>query len=80
MQARPPAGQKGRMIGAMNLINWIGILLSAAIYGVCSSLFTHSPTTEGGTPVSTISWTFAVVSAMMLPVALFFRPRDEELT
>ncbi|MGE0373947.1 MAG: MFS transporter [Planctomycetaceae bacterium] len=80
MQARPPAGQKGRMIGAMNLINWIGILLSAGMYGVCASLFTQPPATEGGAPVSTISWTFAVVAAIMLPVALFYRPADQELT
>ncbi len=80
MQARPPAGQKGRMIGAMNLINWIGILMSAGIYGMCSSLFTGPPLVEGGPPVSHISWTFAVVGGIMLPVALFYRPADEELT
>ncbi len=80
MQARPPAGQKGRMMGAMNLLNWIGILLSAASYGVCSKLFTQPPATEGGEPVSYISWTFAVVAGIMLPVALFYRPADEELT
>src|SRR5262249_10925184 len=32
LQARPPADQKGRVIGAMNLVNWIGILFSAQIY------------------------------------------------
>lgn len=80
MQARPPAGQKGRMIGAMNLINWIGILLSAGIYGVCASLFTRPSSTAGGAPISTISWTFAVVAAMMLPIALFYRPADQELS
>ena len=30
MQARPPEDQKGRMIGAMNLVNWIAILFAAA--------------------------------------------------
>ncbi len=79
MQARPPAGQKGRMMGAMNLFNWMGILLSAAGYGVCSYLFVQPPLTEGGAPVSSIGWTFAVVAALMLPVALFYRPKDEEL-
>lgn len=79
MQARPPAGQKGRMMGAMNLFNWLGILLSAVGYGVCSNLFVEPPVTEGAAPVSHIGWTFAVVAGLMLPVALFYRPQDEEL-
>ncbi|MBX3438971.1 MAG: MFS transporter [Planctomycetaceae bacterium] len=70
MQTRPPAGQKGRMIGAMNLINWIGILLANGFYWLCTRAFT----------VSQISWTFAVIGGMMLPVALLYRPADEELT
>ncbi|MCA9028044.1 MAG: MFS transporter [Planctomycetaceae bacterium] len=80
MQARPPAGQKGRMMGAMNLFNWLGILLSAVGYGICSKLFVEPPATEGADPVSHIGWTFAVVAGLMLPVALFYRPRDEELS
>ena len=32
LQARPPKDQKGRMIGAMNLVNWIAIVLSAVFY------------------------------------------------
>ena len=38
MQARPPAELKGRMIGAMNLVNWIGIMLSAVFYGAAKYL------------------------------------------
>jgi hypothetical protein len=66
MQARPPEDQKGRMIGAMNLINWIGILLAAGFYfaaeAICRML--HAP----------VSWIFAMTAAVMLPVALFYRP------
>lgn len=70
IQARPPEDQKGRMIGAMNLINWIGILLAAGVYGGCSALL----------GVKHISWTFLILALLMLPVALLFHPRDEELS
>jgi acyl-[acyl-carrier-protein]-phospholipid O-acyltransferase/long-chain-fatty-acid--[acyl-carrier-protein] ligase len=79
LQARPPAEMKGRMIGAMNLMNWIAILLAAAGYAVCSLLFTTAPATPGGRPESSISWTFAVLAVLVLPVALRFRPPDEAL-
>ena len=32
LQARPPAAQKGRMIAAMNLFNWIGISFAPFLY------------------------------------------------
>ncbi len=79
LQARPPAGQKGRMIGAMNLINWIGILLAAGFYGVCSTLFTRAPIAAGGDPQSHISWTFAVIAALLLPLLVWYRPPDQPL-
>jgi acyl-[acyl-carrier-protein]-phospholipid O-acyltransferase/long-chain-fatty-acid--[acyl-carrier-protein] ligase len=66
MQVRPPADQKGRMIGAMNLINWIGILVAAMFYGLVQFLCTHLEVRE--------SWIFAIASLVMLPVALFYRP------
>ena len=69
LQARPPQDQKGRTIGAMNLINWIGILLAAAFTYVCSAVFTPQH----------ISWTFLALAVFMLPVAVFYRPRDESL-
>jgi len=69
LQARPPDDQKGRMIGTMNLINWIGILLAAGFYFGCSAVFTPKH----------ISGTFAVLAVVMLPVALFYHPRDEQL-
>jgi MFS family permease len=66
MQVRPPADKKGRMIGAMNLVNWICILLAAGFYfaviAVCQKLQIR------------VSWIFAMSAAVMLPVALFYRP------
>ena len=71
LQARPPAGQKGRMIGAMNLLNWIGILISVGVYELCTLVIR-----EMGLPEST---TFAVVAVLLLPVALLYHPADEDL-
>ena len=62
MQTRPPVEHKGRMIGAMNLINWIAILAASAFYYLCAVL------------LSPVSWTFGVLAAMVLPVAMFYRP------
>lgn len=79
LQARPPAEMKGRMIGAMNLMNWIAIFLAAGGYAVCSLAFTSPPATPGGAPESSISWSFAVLAVLVLPVAVRFRPPDERL-
>jgi acyl-[acyl-carrier-protein]-phospholipid O-acyltransferase/long-chain-fatty-acid--[acyl-carrier-protein] ligase len=78
LQAKPPADQKGRMIGTMNLFNWIAILLAAAAYGGCSWLFTIKETPDAE-PRSMIHWTFALLAAMLIPVLLWFRPQDEAL-
>jgi predicted MFS family arabinose efflux permease len=69
LQAKPPQDQKGRMIGAMNLVNWIGILLAAGVYFVCTLVFRPEH----------ISWTFLVLAGAMLPIAMFYHPRDERL-
>ncbi|HUG92071.1 MAG TPA: MFS transporter, partial [Planctomycetaceae bacterium] len=69
LQKRPPRAQKGRMIGTMNLVNWIGILLAAGFYFAASAVFTPGR----------IGWTFAALAAFMLPVAVFYRPPDEPL-
>jgi acyl-[acyl-carrier-protein]-phospholipid O-acyltransferase/long-chain-fatty-acid--[acyl-carrier-protein] ligase len=37
LQVRPPDDEKGRVIAAMNLFNWIGILLASATYFAFSS-------------------------------------------
>jgi acyl-[acyl-carrier-protein]-phospholipid O-acyltransferase/long-chain-fatty-acid--[acyl-carrier-protein] ligase len=68
LQGRPPADQKGRVIGAMNLLNWVGIFLAAATYGLLTRLINA---------VDARQWAlFAFTAAMMLPVALLYRPRE----
>jgi acyl-[acyl-carrier-protein]-phospholipid O-acyltransferase/long-chain-fatty-acid--[acyl-carrier-protein] ligase len=67
MQVRPPADLKGRMIGAMNLVNWIGILVAAVFYGAAEYLCGHVWQVRQ-------SWIFGVSALVMLPVALFYRP------
>ncbi len=69
MQHRPPRELKGRMIAAMNLLTWIGILASSGTYDLCAANFT----------TQNITWTFLVLAVMILPVSLFYRPEDEEL-
>jgi MFS family permease len=69
MQTRPPRGQKGRMIGAMNLANWIGIVLSAAFY-LAGDAFCKAV----NIPYSGI---FIALAVVMVPVAVFFRPQLE---
>ena len=68
LQSRPPADQKGRVIGAMNLVNWIGILFSAQIYAGFDLLrdLAHAPH----------SAIFGGTALLLLPVALFYRPRE----
>lgn len=70
LQARPSASQKGRMIGAMNLTTWIGILVSAGFYKLCALWF--------GTDA--ISNSFITLALLILPVALLYRPQDEPLS
>lgn len=64
MQSQPPAEQKGRVIGAMNLLNWIGILLAAVMYQITINLLYYF-----GLPPSLI---FGVAGSPMLLVGLFF--------
>jgi acyl-[acyl-carrier-protein]-phospholipid O-acyltransferase/long-chain-fatty-acid--[acyl-carrier-protein] ligase len=68
LQARPPADQKGRVIGAMNLVNWIGILFSAQIY----ASFDYVRDLVGAPHCAV----FGGASLLLLPVALMYRPRE----
>ena len=72
LQATPPADQKGRIIGTMNLINWIGILGAGAFY--------HGSVHLAPAINRTPSALFAVVALVMAPVALLFRAPDVELS
>lgn len=71
LQHRPPREFKGRMIGAMNLVNWIGIVISAGLYAALSVMFRDG---------RYYAWIFAVAALLLLPVALFYRPKDEALS
>jgi MFS family permease len=71
LQSRPPREEKGRMIATMNQCSWLGIILGAMLYAACIWVLD----TVGG-PRSAI---FGVSAALMLPVAIFYRPKDEEL-
>jgi acyl-[acyl-carrier-protein]-phospholipid O-acyltransferase/long-chain-fatty-acid--[acyl-carrier-protein] ligase len=71
LQSRPPRGDKGRMIATMNQCTWIGVIASAVLYKVCIEVLDAT-----GGPRNLI---FAVSAAIMLPVALWYRPPDERL-
>ena len=70
LQSRPPDGLKGRMIATQNLLNWVGICVSAAIYGLADNVLQS----VGWPPAAT----FALCAVFMLPVALMHRPQVSE--
>ena len=72
LQASAPSDQKGRIIGAFNLLNWIGIAGSAGVYALGRMLL--------------IDWLelphaslFGFAAVLMLPVALFYRPPEAKI-
>jgi MFS family permease len=65
MQARPPAEAKGRMIGTMNLANFIGILLAGPLYQVLLVVSQFR-----GWPVSSI---FIMLAIILVPIVLKFQ-------
>ena len=67
LQARPPTDLKGRIIGAMNFITWIGIVSASGFYWICSTGFPAI-----GLPTS---WTFATLAIIMVAIAILFRPK-----
>ncbi len=69
LQVRPPETQKGRVIGAMNLANWTGIVLSSFFLQGLNALLQP--------PQRPVGWIFVVLAVCMLPVALFYRPTDD---
>ena len=66
LQSRPPRELKGRMIATQNLLNWIGILLSAGLYQALGGM------------VEAFAWphctVFALTALLMVPIVLFYRP------
>jgi MFS family permease len=71
LQSVPPPDEKGRMIATMNQFSWVGVILGALLYNACLEVLNTN-----GWPRASI---FAVTAVLMLPVALFYRPKDERL-
>ncbi len=72
IQARAPAEHKGRVIGAMNLANWIGIYSSGIIYIVANLLMTRYGLSH--------NLLFGIGALFFLPVVFFYRPQSEVLS
>ncbi len=73
LQATAPSDQKGRIIGAFNLMNWIGIAGSAAVYDRGRVLLVD----RLELPHASL---FGFAALLMLPVALFYRPPEAAIT
>ena len=71
LQSLPPPDEKGRMIATMNQFSWVGVILGAIVYKYCIPILDTT-----GWPRASI---FAVTAILMLPVAIFYRPKDEQL-
>ncbi|MEM8865454.1 MAG: MFS transporter [Planctomycetota bacterium] len=71
LQVLPPPEEKGRMIALMNQCNFVGIILSGFVYSAMSGWLNDQgwPSSAG----------FALCVAIMLPIALFYRPREVQL-
>lgn len=72
MQSRPPDDKKGRMIAVMNQANWIGILLAVAIYWGLTKIIEWQDWPR--------SICFLFIAVLMLPIALFYHPKNEMLS
>lgn len=68
IQTRPPEGLKGRTIALMNQMNFIAIMISGFVYTGFDKI------------VIAMDWQrstmFAMTAMVMLPVAIFYKPRD----
>ena len=65
LQDRPPAALKGRMIGTMNLVNFIGILIAGPLYQLFVAIAVAL-----GWPVSSVFW---MMTLLLLPLWIGFR-------
>ena len=69
LQSRPPRNEKGRMIAAMNQCTWVGIILGAILYMGCVKAI------EQGLVDVPHSSVFAMAALLILPIAMFYRPK-----
>lgn len=65
IQARPPEGQKGRMVAVMNQVNFLAILMSGLVYWLADRILEAR-----GLPRS---YMFLLMGLFILPVACFYR-------
>lgn len=72
LQARPPAEEKGRMIALMNQANWIGVCLGAIAFGIAIGYLE-----QHNLPRNLV---FLTTASIMLPIALFYRPKEMVLS
>ena len=70
LQAKAPADQKGRIIGVMNLFNWIGIAAAGPFYKICISFLGQ---------YKAPNLLFAAAAIAVVPLLIFYHPRDEQL-
>jgi acyl-[acyl-carrier-protein]-phospholipid O-acyltransferase/long-chain-fatty-acid--[acyl-carrier-protein] ligase len=70
LQDRPPKDQKGRVIAVQNFANFTAILLSGAVYSGLSLLVDVLDLRRAAI--------FAFTALLMLPVAVFYRPRADQ--
>ncbi len=71
LQQAPPEDLKGRVLGVQNMITWIGILISAAYFGIGGVLLNwiFGPNGE-----SQYQWLiFISLAGVMLPICLLYR-------
>ncbi|MFO0922506.1 MAG: MFS transporter [Pirellulales bacterium] len=69
LQKKPPAAIKGRMIATMNQANFVGILISGPLYQLFEAVAQLLQW-----PISSVFW---MMMLLVLPLALFYRMRDE---
>jgi acyl-[acyl-carrier-protein]-phospholipid O-acyltransferase/long-chain-fatty-acid--[acyl-carrier-protein] ligase len=70
LQAKAPADQKGRIIGVMNLFNWIGIAAAGPFYKLCISFLGQ---------YKAPNLLFAAAAIAVVPLLILYHPRDEQL-
>ncbi|MCO6043558.1 MFS transporter [Aeoliella sp. ICT_H6.2] len=72
LQVLPPPDDKGRMIATMNQCNFAGILIGGILFGVVTAVLAANGWRQ--------NLVFGVTAAIMLPIALFYRPEERALS
>lgn len=66
LQCRSPVEAKGRVLGAVNVANWIGILSAGVFYSIMDRI----GSAQGWPPAAQ----FVALAAVFLPIAIFYHP------